>query len=84
MKQKYTFDEIYNHSQPDFGKQMMLKKLKKMGIKIACCSNSIRKSIEMMLNKALILDYFDLIISNQDIKKAKPDPEMYLKAMDTF
>jgi HAD superfamily hydrolase (TIGR01509 family) len=37
-----------------------------------------------MLDKALILDYFDLIVSNQDITKAKPDPEMYLKAIDTF
>lgn len=84
MKQQYTVDEIYNNSQPDFWKQVMLKKLKKMWIKIACCSNSIRRSIEMMLDKALILDYFDLIVSNQDISKAKPDPEMYLKAIDTF
>ena len=84
MKQQYTVDEIYNNSQPDFWKQVMLKKLKKMWIKIACCSNSIRRSIEMMLDKALILDYFDLIVSNQDISKTKPDPEMYLKAIDTF
>ena len=84
MKQQYTVDEIYNNSKPDFWKQVMLKKLKNMWIKVACCSNSIRKSIEMMLDKALILDYFDLIVSNQDITKAKPDPEMYLKAIDTF
>ena len=84
MKQQYTVDAIYNNSQPDFWKQLMLKKLKTMGIKVACCSNSIRNSIELMLWKALILEYFDLIISNEDITRPKPDPEMYLKAMSMF
>ena len=28
--------------------------------------------------------YIDLILSNQDVKKGKPDPEMYLKAMKYF
>jgi intracellular sulfur oxidation DsrE/DsrF family protein len=46
MKQQYTMDMIYTHNTPDFAKQVMLKKLKKMGLKVACCSNSIKSSIE--------------------------------------
>lgn len=64
MKQQYTVDAIYNNSSVDFSKQVMLKKLKKKWIKLACCSNSIKSSIEMMLKKAMILDYFDIILSN--------------------
>ena len=28
--------------------------------------------------------YLDLMISNEDVSKGKPDPEMYLQAMSTF
>lgn len=82
MKQQYTVDAIYNQSTVDFGKQIMLKKLKERWIKLACCSNSIRNSIEMMLNKAMILSYFDLILSNEDVKESKPSPQIYQLAME--
>jgi beta-phosphoglucomutase len=82
MKQQYTVDAIYNNSVVDFSKQVMLKKMKIKGIKIACCSNSIKNSIEMMLNKAMILNYFDLILSNEDVKESKPSPQIYLLAME--
>lgn len=62
----------------------MLKKLKEKWIKIACCSNSIKNSIEMMLNKGMILDYFDLILSNEDVKESKPSPQIYQLAMEKF
>ncbi len=82
MKQQYTVDAIYNNSVVDFSKQVMLKKLKAKGIIIACCSNSIKNSIEMMLNKAMILDYFDLLLSNEDVKESKPSPQIYILAME--
>lgn len=81
MKQQYTVDAIYNNSVVDFSKQVMLKKLKSKGIQLACCSNSIKNSIEMMLNKAMILDYFDLILSNEDVTESKPSPQIYELAM---
>jgi HAD superfamily hydrolase (TIGR01509 family) len=34
-----------------------------------------------MLTKAGIIDYFDFYLSNQDVKKSKPDPEMYNTAI---
>ena len=34
-----------------------------------------------MMEKAGLAPYLDLIISNEDVKKAKPDPEIYQKAM---
>jgi beta-phosphoglucomutase-like phosphatase (HAD superfamily) len=37
-----------------------------------------------MLKTAYIYEYFDLIISNEDIKQPKPSPDMYIKAMEVF
>ena len=34
-----------------------------------------------MLALASLDQYFDCIISNEDVKRSKPDPEMYIKAM---
>jgi HAD superfamily hydrolase (TIGR01509 family) len=33
-----------------------------------------------MMEKSNLREYFDVLISNQDVKNAKPDPEMYLTA----
>jgi dTDP-glucose pyrophosphorylase len=58
-----------------------MNNLRSKNIKIACCSNSIRKTINIVLSKLGIIEYFDLIISNQDVKNGKPHPEMYWKCM---
>jgi HAD superfamily hydrolase (TIGR01509 family) len=33
------------------------------------------------MNKTALIHYFDLILSNQDIKNPKPDPEIYNKCI---
>ena len=48
---------------------------------MAVCSNSIRNTIEVMMQKASLEQYLDFYISNQDVKNGKPDPEMYNKAI---
>ena len=59
----------------------LLVTLKSHNIKIVCCSNSIRSTCFKMLAKIGIIEYFDLIVSNEDVKNSKPHPEMYWKAM---
>jgi len=49
---------------------------------MAVCSNSIRNTIEVMMQKASLEEYLDFYISNQDVKNGKPDPEMYIKAIE--
>jgi HAD superfamily hydrolase (TIGR01509 family) len=51
------------------------------GHKIAVCSNSIRKTVLTVISKLGIMEYMDLIISNEDVKNSKPHPEMYWKAI---
>jgi len=81
MKQRYTVEAIFNHCRPYFTHQYALAKLKQQKYKIAVCSNSIRDTVQLMMEKSDLLRYIDFFISNQDIKKAKPDPEMYLMAV---
>lgn len=80
MKQKYTMDMAYNYCKPTFAHEFALSRLKNDEYKLAVCSNAVRKSVEIMLEKANIKGYFDEIISNQDVKNSKPHPEMYLTA----
>ena len=81
MKQKYTAQMIHEKCHPMFHHEYALSKLHNEGYKIAVCSNSIRSTIELMMEKSMLIDYLDLIVSNEDVKKAKPDPEMYLTAI---
>lgn len=79
-KQKLTLDRINNIKKNE---QLIVffEYLSKSGFKLVCCSNSIRKSVFVMLTKIGIIEYFDLLISNEDVKNSKPHPEMYWKAM---
>jgi len=81
LKQQYTIDIIHTNCKPIFQHQYALSKLKNENYKIAVCSNSIRKTIELMMEKSGLIKYLDFIISNQDVKNGKPDPEMYITAI---
>lgn len=81
MKQQYTSSMILQYCRPRFNHEFALSKLKSEGYKIAVCSNSIRNTIELMMEKAALDSYLEFTISNEDVKKAKPDPEIYLKAI---
>jgi HAD superfamily hydrolase (TIGR01509 family) len=61
--------------------QRSLSLLKNEGYKIACCSNSIRNTVFTVLCKLDILEYFDVVLSNEDVKNSKPYPEIYWNAM---
>jgi len=82
-KQKYTLEAL-SSLQPSSQLQVCLKLLTTGGYKIACCSNSIRKTVLTVLSKLGIIEYFDLIISNEDVKNSKPHPEMYWKAISVM
>jgi HAD superfamily hydrolase (TIGR01509 family) len=82
IKQKYTREEILRRCTPVFEKEFMIHQLKRDGFKLACCSNSIRESVELMLRGSGIFDLFDCLISNEDVKNPKPHPEMYLRACE--
>jgi HAD superfamily hydrolase (TIGR01509 family) len=82
-KQKFTL-EMLDNLKVDTTLRGTILKLSRNGYKIACCSNSIRKTIITILDKLDIIKYFDLFISNEDVLNSKPHPEMYWNAMSKF
>ena len=82
-KQFYTAKALSKlKKNPDLIK--LFEELKHNGYTIACCSNSIKKTVHLVLKKLGISDFFDIKLSNESVKFAKPHPEIYWKAMSYF
>ena len=79
-KQNSTFDLIRKFHKDD-KLISFFKKLKDDGIKIAVASNSIRETVKLALISIGVIEYVDVFVSNEDVSKPKPYPEMYWQAM---
>lgn len=84
MKQKYTMEIVHAQCKPTFIHEYALSNLKDKGYMLAVCSNSVRNTVETMMQKSALSGYLDFMVSNEDVNKGKPDPEMYLRAMEHF
>lgn len=78
LKQQNTIKLIENNLSLDQDKIDLITSLKNNNIKVACYTNSIRLTATIMLNKIGILHKLDLLLTNEDVTKPKPDPEGYL------
>ena len=81
MKQLYTMEIVHSKCKPRFNHEYALSSLKSRGYKLAVASNSIRNTIDVMMEKANLNRYLDLIVSAEDVKNPKPAPEIYVLAM---
>ncbi len=81
MKQIFASDLVHTKCKPVFYHQYALSRLMKEGYRLAMCSNSIRTSVEIMMQKSKLAEHFELTLSNEDVSKPKPDPEIYINAM---
>lgn len=80
MKQSATLELISNFP---IDKKLIdiFKYAKSAGYLIGVASNSIRETVKLSLLKIGVMEYVDYFVSNQDVKHAKPYPEMYWKCM---
>lgn len=62
----------------------IIKALQKFGYKTAIVTTASKENCIDILNKFQIYNLFDLILTQNDIKKTKPDPEGFVKAMNYF
>ncbi|NPC91946.1 beta-phosphoglucomutase [Bacillus sp. WMMC1349] len=58
----------------------LLKDFKNSGMKLAIGSSS--KNTALILEKLGLTSHFDAVVSGHDIKKSKPDPEVFLLAAE--
>lgn len=79
-KQMYTRDLI-SKLKPIEEINKLFVELEERGYKIGVCSNSIRRTVLTALSKTGLIEHCSLILSNEDVKNAKPHPEIYWKAM---
>jgi HAD superfamily hydrolase (TIGR01509 family) len=84
LKQLYTMEIVASQCKPRFNHEYALSRLRARGFQLAVCSNSIRSTIEVMMRRAALDPYLAFVVSNQDVQRAKPDPEMYLQAIARF
>ncbi len=61
-----------------------LEKLKKSGFILAALTNSTKEVAEKQLKNAKIIQYFDKILSADEVKRLKPAKEVYEMAAQSF
>ena len=59
----------------------IFRTLREEGYMVGCCTNCIRRTALVALAKVGVIEYLDVIMTNDDVKNAKPHPEIYWKAM---
>ena len=79
-KQTSTF-KLIKRFKKDYTFIGMFQRLKERGYKIAIASNSIRETIKLSLMYIGVMEYVDYVVSNEDVKRTKPFPEMYWQCM---
>ena len=80
-KQEFTSVAVETSCKPFQLHHEALETLQGEGYKLAVCSNSIRASVESMLGKADLLKFFEFFMSNQDVTRPKPHPDIYVDAI---
>lgn len=77
MKQKITMEMVYTQCKPQFIHEYALSVLKSKGYRLAVASNSVRETVNVMMEKSSLLKYLDEMISASDVNYPKPHPEIY-------
>lgn len=83
-----SFQSIYDHlwdgCRPDYPSIMreavpgLLEAIKARGLRLALASSTSREGIEEVLVSCRIKQYFDYMVSGDEFKESKPNPEIYL------
>ncbi len=79
-KQTATLD-IFSELKPDYELMHYFQQLKEKGYSIAVASNSVRNTVKLVLLRLGLLEFVHYHLSNEDVFRSKPFPEMYWRCM---
>jgi beta-phosphoglucomutase len=79
-KAGYYQDAIRDHVAIFPGVKSLVAELSR-ALPLAVASGALRHEIETILTAAGLHDYFPAIVSAEDVKQGKPEPEIFLKAL---
>lgn len=82
-KQRKTVELIDKFIKPD---PEMLDKIDRLSqnMPLCCCSNSVRASVDRLLECAGLDGFMTFTLSNEDVKQPKPAPDIYILAAEKF
>ena len=84
-EKEIIFREIYEGNiQPIKGFIKFLEILKSKNVLIGLATNAIRQNAILTLKELNVYNYFDSIICGDEVKKGKPNPEMFNKTVESF
>ena len=75
---------IYVKSKIYFGLYSLLKRLKKKNYKLAVCSNKLEELTKIVLKKAKLSKYFDLVVGGDTFVHKKPHPSVLNNIINKF
>lgn len=83
QEKEAVYREIYDSRIKEVnGLTALLKELTDNGIVCAVGSSACRENVEFVFDKCRIREYFTLTVCGDDVKRCKPDPEIYLTAAE--
>lgn len=78
-KNDLVYNEIIKHGVPvKEGLYELLEYLKEKNIKIGLATSTSKEIATTYLSLAKVIDYFDYAVFGNEVKKSKPDPEIFL------
>ena len=66
------------------GVEEYIQGAKRLGLKVGAASSSRHEWVDGHLSRLGLLEHFDCIKCSDDVKHAKPDPELYLAVLDAL
>ncbi len=80
LKQAFTLDLLPAVARPVPAHRDAIARLAAEGYRIGLASNSIRRTVDLVLDRCGLRELIPVALSNEDVARPKPDPEIYLKA----
>ena len=84
LKRKYASEMLRKDPPVDPNCYKVITELHKRGIPLALASSSSSQNVQLFLASSGTIKYFSVILSGDDVKNAKPDPEIYLTTQNLF
>ncbi len=79
-RKEAVYREVYNgFVEPVYGLVNFLKFAKSAGMKLAVATSAPVSNLDFIIDKLSIRNYFDCLTNGNEVAKAKPHPEVYLK-----
>ncbi len=77
-----VFDDEAKHIDMKEGLLDILEMFKRHGVKMAVASSSQKEMIVRNLKNANVEDYFEVVVSGQEVEHGKPSPDIFLLAAE--